>query len=226
MAWLKLRLFLHSDHVEVGFFGISSKDDQLYIEDLAVPRQYVTSVSVAFDDAAVADHFDTCADAGIPPARCGRIWIHTHPGSSPMPSTVDEETFSRVFGTCDWAVMAIVARDGSTYARLCFNAGPGGAVIIPIEVDWERLPEDLLASEGKLDQLISGWMDEYGKAIHPLQSSISQGVHFDFNPEQRSSPSIYRDANDDLDNFYDSQVLSEDFSQSQCQSFDHLEVYP
>ncbi len=27
LAWLKLRMFLHADHVEVGFFGISSADD-------------------------------------------------------------------------------------------------------------------------------------------------------------------------------------------------------
>ena len=110
LVWLKLRLFLHAGETEVGFFGISDEKDLLYIDDLAVPRQITTAVSVDFDDASVADHFESCADRGIMPARCGRIWIHTHPGDSPSPSRTDEETFARAFGSCDWAVMAIVAR--------------------------------------------------------------------------------------------------------------------
>jgi hypothetical protein len=32
--------------------------------------------------------------------------------------------------------MAIVAQEGSTYARLRFNAGPGGEVKIPVYVDY------------------------------------------------------------------------------------------
>jgi len=48
----------------------------------------------------------------------------------------DESTFARVFGTCDWAIMLIVAQNGSTFARLRFNAGPGGEVKIPVCVDY------------------------------------------------------------------------------------------
>ena len=48
----------------------------------------------------------------------------------------DEETFERVFGRCDWAVMFILARTGKTYARLRFNVGPGGNVLIPVQVDY------------------------------------------------------------------------------------------
>src|SRR5947209_14095353 len=40
-----------------------------------------------------------------------RLFMHTHPGNSPQPSATDEETFARVFGRCDWAVMFILARD-------------------------------------------------------------------------------------------------------------------
>ena len=50
---------------------------------------------------------------------------------------VDEETFGRVFNSCDWAIMAILARGGQTYARLRFNAGPGGPLLIPVQVDYE-----------------------------------------------------------------------------------------
>ena len=57
-------------------------------------------------------------------------------GHGPLPSGIDEETFQRVFGRSDWAVMFILARGGETYARLRFNAGPGGDVIIPVRVDY------------------------------------------------------------------------------------------
>ncbi len=205
LAWLKLRLFLHTDEVEVGFFGISAAHDLLYVEDLAVVKQAVTVVTVAFDDAAVADHFDRYADAGVGPARCGRIWVHTHPGSSPMPSSTDEETFGRVFGTCDWAVMAIVARNGASYARLAFSAGPGGEAVIPIEVDWDRLPADLLRHEGSLDDLISQWMDEYGEKIHPAASPMTLADRFSFNVEDR-------DVFAGLDDLHDLRIMQDEWS--------------
>ena len=50
----------------------------------------------------------------------------------------DEETFARVFGRSDWAVMFILARGGQSYARLRFNVGPGGSLMLPVEVDYRR----------------------------------------------------------------------------------------
>ena len=35
--------------------------------------------------------------------------------------------------------MFILARSGQCYARLRFNIGPGGEIVIPVEVDY-RLP--------------------------------------------------------------------------------------
>lgn len=61
-----------------------------------------------------------------------------HPADSAAPSGVDEETFERVFGNCDWAVMAILARGGETYARLRFNVGPAGTLLVPVEVDFSE----------------------------------------------------------------------------------------
>jgi hypothetical protein len=168
LAWLKLRFLLHAGETEVGAFGITSENDLLYVEQLAVPMQRTSEVTVQFEDSAVADHFDGCFDRGIAPARCGRIWIHSHPGSSPLPSSTDELTFARAFGDCDWAVMAIIARGGASYARLRFAAGPGGSVMLPVVVDWQRLPQDLLDGEGMLDELVSQWLNEYGTAVHPI----------------------------------------------------------
>ena len=48
----------------------------------------------------------------------------------------DEETFKRVFGSCQWAVMFIVAQNSKSYAKLSFNVGPGGQILIPVEIDY------------------------------------------------------------------------------------------
>ncbi|HEV3300643.1 MAG TPA: hypothetical protein VG055_13430 [Planctomycetaceae bacterium] len=90
---------------EVGGFGIAPAVDLLFVEDIRLVQQTCTSISVAFDDASVAEFFDEQIDAGRRPEQFGRIWIHTHPGESAQPSHVDEETFRRAFGPCDWAVM-------------------------------------------------------------------------------------------------------------------------
>ena len=140
LAWLKLQFLCHAGPTEVAGFGLTAADDPLHVEDVLVVRQRATPVTVAFDDAAVADLFDAMADAGVPPARFGRVWVHTHPGESVTPSTTDEVTFAWAFGGCDWAVMAILGRTGRTSARLRFNTGPGGSIELPTAVDWAAWP--------------------------------------------------------------------------------------
>ena len=159
-AWAKLLFLRDLGPTEVGGFGISAADDLLRIEDVQLVRQSCTSVTVHFDDAAVADFFDSQVDRGLPPSRFGRVWIHTHPGSSATPSLRDEETFARSFGSVDWAVMFIIAQEGQTYARLRFNIGPGGSMEIPVAVDFSR---DFPAS----NQV--AWMAEYDQCVLPPQ---------------------------------------------------------
>jgi hypothetical protein len=215
LAWLKLQHFLHSDDVEVGGFGISSVADLRYIEQFVTVKQAVSFASVEFDDVAVADYFDDCADREIPPARCGRVWIHTHPGNSASPSLTDEETFERVFGHCDWAVMVIVARGGATYARLRFSAGPGGQLLLPVQVDWERLSQDLLAAEGQLDELFGGWFDEYGRNVHP-QVETGIGSFGD----KDATVSVQQDPLDELDLWQERQALAD-----RLESWDRLDEW-
>lgn len=157
-AWAKLRFFCHAGDTEIGGFGISRPDDLLCIEDFLTVRQKTTSVTVAFDDSAVADFYDQQVDRGLNPAQFSRVWLHSHPGTSATPSSVDEETFSRCFGGCDWAVMAILARGGQTYARLRFNTGPGGHLVIPTQVDYS-LP--FAGSDHP------AWQAEYNAHVHP-----------------------------------------------------------
>ncbi|OYW25149.1 MAG: hypothetical protein B7Z55_00135 [Planctomycetales bacterium 12-60-4] len=132
-------LFLRDlGQTEVGGFGISAADDLLLIEDVVLVRQQCSVVTVAFEDESVAEFFDRQIDRGLRPEQFGRVWVHTHPGDSALPSSVDEETFARVFGRSDWAVMAIVACGGDTFARLQFPAGPGGSVDLPLAVDYRQ----------------------------------------------------------------------------------------
>jgi hypothetical protein len=116
-----------------------------------------TAVTVKFDDDAVADFFDRQIDLGRKPEQFARVWIHTHPGDSAEPSHTDERTFRRVFGHCDWAVMAILARGGESYARLRFNTGPKADVLLGAQVAW---PESFAGSDHQ------GWLAEYMACVH------------------------------------------------------------
>src|SRR4051794_1102008 len=92
LAWLKLQYFCHVGDTEIGGFGITAKENLLYVEDFVTVRQQTSMMTVAMEDEAVADYSDRCVDAGLLPQNYLRIWCHTHPGSSAEPSGVDEET--------------------------------------------------------------------------------------------------------------------------------------
>lgn len=116
LAWLKWQYLCHAGPTEVAGFGLSAIHDPLYVEEILVIEQRATAVTVAFDDG--VSLFDRMTDLEIAPHRFARVWLHSHPGASAAPSSVDEATFSRVFGVCDWSVMAILSRTSATSARL------------------------------------------------------------------------------------------------------------
>ena len=103
-AWAKLLFMRDFGATEVGGFGLAPGNDLLFVQDVRFIKQTCTSVSVAFDDTAVAEFFEDQVDRGLKPEQFARLWIHTHPGNSAEPSFVDEGTFSRVFGRADWAL--------------------------------------------------------------------------------------------------------------------------
>jgi proteasome lid subunit RPN8/RPN11 len=166
VAWAKLEYFCHRGDCEVGGFAISNPNDLLAIEDFATLKQRTTAVSVVFDDAAVGDYFEAQVDAGRTPEQFARIWLHTHPGNCPQPSMTDELTFDRVFGNASWAVMFILARGGQCYCRLRFNAGPGGSMVTPVEIDY-AMP--FAGSDH------NAWRAEFGRNIR-VEPSIVRGA--------------------------------------------------
>jgi hypothetical protein len=135
-AWAKLLFLRDAGPTEIGGFGISSASNLLLIEDFRLVKQCCSVATVRFDDESIADFFDEQVDRGLAPERFGRIWVHTHPGTFPLPSVTDEETFARCFDGADWSLMLILACGGRTYARLRFGVGPMASLILPIEIDF------------------------------------------------------------------------------------------
>jgi proteasome lid subunit RPN8/RPN11 len=157
-AWAKLLFLRDAGDTEIGGFGITSAGDLLMVEDFALVLQACTATHVDFEDSSVADYFDAQVDAGRQPQEFSRIWIHTHPGVSAEPSQVDEQTFERVFGSTDWAVMFILARGGQSFARLRYNLGPGADFDLRVEVDFGQ---SFTGSNEKV------WQLEYEQFVRP-----------------------------------------------------------
>jgi len=197
-AWAKLLYFRDRSDNEIGGFGITEPDDLLFVREFATVKQEVTGVSVRFDDSAVADFFDQQVDLGRKPEQFARIWLHTHPADCPQPSAVDEETFVRVFGNCQWAVMFILAQNNRTYARISFNVGPGGQVLVPVEVDYscDFGSTDKQAWEAEYQANIKAtafaWQDEgcnSSKAVSPSGNLGSYAMPYDLISElERMEP--------------------------------------
>jgi hypothetical protein len=156
-AWAKLLFLRDEGETEIGGFGITAADDLLLVQNVALVGQTASWADVEFEDQSVADFFDAQVDAGRQPQEFARIWIHTHPGNSAQPSQTDEQTFKRVFGRSDWAVMFILARGGQVFCRLRYNVGPGTDVNIPVDIDYS-LPFG--GSDARL------WQLEYAAHVH------------------------------------------------------------
>lgn len=142
VAYLKVKFLKTLTPNEVGLMAVSSSHDPLRVVDVGVLRQEVGGYSTRPDDGALSDWVeDNFLDHGIEPVRCGRIWVHTHPGFDPEPSGTDEQTFTESLGGCSWSVMCIFGdgRGGERiYARLRLrvDGGPRVEFDVPVSVDW------------------------------------------------------------------------------------------
>ena len=174
-AWAKLLFFRDHSSNEIGGFGISDSDDLLYIREFVTIKQEVSIVSVRFQDDAIADFFDDQVTLGRKPEQFARCWLHTHPEGISTPSQTDEETFERVFGNCQWAAMFILSQDNQAYARISFNIGPGGQLIIPVQVDYSKPFEaaDIAAWEQEFKRnILTHSMDKLNTHPQPFQQTM------------------------------------------------------
>lgn len=136
LAWAKIHH--HRDNgnkVEVSGFGISHADNPLVIMDFVLAFQKSTPVFTEMDDTKLADFIEDMIDVGYRPDQISRVWIHTHPGQSAVPSGHDEKTFDKTFDDFDWAIMCVVAQGAQT-ARLKVKRPFYWMKEVPIEVDW------------------------------------------------------------------------------------------
>lgn len=151
-AWYKILYMRESVDVEVSGFGISSKEDPLFVQDFVLIKQVSSVASTDMDDESVANHMENMAELGYQPAECMRIWIHTHPANSATPSSTDEATFLKAFGNCNWAVMFIMASGGVNTAHMMFNAGVKSVFKIPTCIDYNA-------------EIIKEWDEEIAKNV-------------------------------------------------------------
>jgi hypothetical protein len=158
-AWAKLNFMRDISGNEVGGYGISSIDDLLLISDFILVKQKVSPATFAFEDKGLADYAENMLDVGLQPVEYSRILIHTHPGNSASPSSVDEENFQTKFSECNWAVMFILAKGGATSACIRFN-NPQVRAELKTVVDYSC---PFPASE------IEAWKEEYNTNVSTVK---------------------------------------------------------
>jgi len=143
-AWEKLLFFRDAVSTEIGCWGITAEDDDFYIEDVVMTPQHVTAVTVEFTDDGLAKFQSDMIAKNIPPYRCQKIWLHTHPGTSASPSSTDEDTIKSMIERIsddDHVVMFIIAKGGQTYCRLCTKTKKYGIMSSNLKVMYELKPE-------------------------------------------------------------------------------------
>jgi len=98
--------------------GVTPDPESLVVTDLIVPVQFDEPAWTEFCPSSLQDILEVWEGAGWEARQFMRVWIHSHPGTSAHPSGQDEAVFRETFGLFDWAVMAIAARGGDTYAKV------------------------------------------------------------------------------------------------------------
>jgi len=139
-AFSKIHYIAGLGDTEISGFGVSSIANPLRIEDFCLIKQTAGWASSDLDDDDIARYFLEQVDLGRQPIEFSRIFIHTHPAGGTSPSGVDNETFAKSFGECDWRVMLILSRDLAQHTCSFVAAIRGMGVTveqpIPFSVDY------------------------------------------------------------------------------------------
>ncbi len=184
LAWMKLQYLCQACDTEVGGYGVAHDPKKpLYLDDFLVPKQECTQAFCDLDITHASELWEDFLDKGMIPTQYASVWIHTHPGNSPTPSTYDETTFDKFTG--DWIVMAILARGGSTYARLRINEDYGKVeTTLAVSVDWASWPK--VFKDNNMEYVLGDWeaerLERVTKKIYtPVAVSHAGGRPYDWN---------------------------------------------
>lgn len=121
---------------EVAGYCTTGTDDPLLVTDLRLIKQKCNPIYFELDPDDTVEDVERTLDMGLSPWATHNLLFHSHPGNSPHPSGNDEENFKKAFAHPNWAIMLIIARDGSTYCRLKINTAPGVEKLLKVMVDW------------------------------------------------------------------------------------------
>lgn len=160
-AMAKLTYLRDKGSTEIGGLLVMDAPFSFRVVDFIMPKQRCTSVTVKFDDYGLLQLYEDLHDQKIDNGQFVPWWAHTHPGNSASPSGVDEETFQRVYGDMNVAMMFILARGGETYCRLRCNMAGG----IGFDVDCPVTTDFSIDSLGWGDKEKAEWDKEYDNYV-------------------------------------------------------------
>lgn len=200
-AWSKFLYMQERGDTEIAGYCITSTEDPLLVTDFKLIKQRCTSVSFDLDEQDMAEYQEEMLDAGLAVWQSSRILAHTHPGCSTTPSNTDENNFIKAFSRPNWAIMLILAQDGSTYCRLKINTAPGIEKLLKVQVDFTREFKESNHTE---------WNTEYTNKVKEIKfrmtgkekvvSSSAVGSPLDDFPDS-DKPLWRRDKEDELIGF-------------------------
>lgn len=164
-AYQKLIFMRDIGNTEVAAFGISDDKDYLLIRDIRMVKQKAYSAFVEMTSEGVSEYVNSMIEEGIDNFnQFFRVWIHTHPMESPIPSGQDHETFNETFCNQTWSVMFILGNTGKTFASIqCRPDRSNNSVLfaptpIPVYMDISD-PNGLIGSSEE------AWKEEYEKNV-------------------------------------------------------------
>ena len=112
--YAKLRYMCANTENEVAGWGYAHDPEHpMQLSDIFMPPQYNSVAYVEMDDDALNKYLISMMQKGHTPEQTMRVWIHTHPGSSATPSSVDWNTLRRLSSDLPWASMFIMSKEGS-----------------------------------------------------------------------------------------------------------------
>lgn len=159
-AYAKLLWMRDRGNTEVAAFATTATKDPLLVTDFRLIKQKCTNVTFDLDTDDLVEDVEKTLDEGLSPWMTHNILCHTHPGNCPNPSLTDEENFKQAFSHPNWAIMLIIAQDGSTYCRLKINTAPGVEKLLRVQIDFTQ---EFTASDH------TAWEKEYKEKVKEVK---------------------------------------------------------